>query len=166
MAYRYNALTHLYVRSGGSWVSQNQSKGLWVYSGGFWQVVWKLYRKSAGVWVQLLHTDKYAPTLAPTATIASSAGGGATRKATVTWTESASCPLPPAGNYDLYIFFTNITDPTKNDSAMIAAGRAGGGSQIFLNNTTGDQCYATLSYQEPVTGGFAGPTYTTSTITM
>lgn len=166
MGYRYDALTKIYIRTGGAWVAQSQTKDIWVYSGGFWQKVFKVYRKSGGVWVLLLHSDKYAPTAAPTATIASSAGGGGTRKATVTWTESAPCPLAPAGNYDLYIFFYNITDPTKNDSAIIAAGRVGGGSQIFINNALGDQCYADLSYQEPGVGGYAGPVFTTTTITM
>jgi hypothetical protein len=171
MGYRYDGMHGLWVRHSGSWVFQGTVKDLEVMHGGFWNKWWKGSTFHAigagGTWTQRLHTDKYAPNAGPaTATISSLAGGGGTRKAHVSWTEAGSIPNP-ALSYDLYINFTNNTNPALNSQQMIAAGRPpGGGSVDFVNNALGDSVTADLSYQETGTGGFSGPVTNTGTITL
>jgi hypothetical protein len=169
MAVRYDGTSDLWVRSGGVWVHENSgTANLYVTTGGgFGFQVAEVYRKIGGGWVRVLHTDKFAPNAAPTGvTITSILGGGGTRQARINWTEATGMPLS-ATSYDLYIYYYNNTDPTKNQSTVVGAGRLG--TQFTFPNAgfSGDaDCYADLSYQEVGVGGFSGPVASTSHITL
>lgn len=171
MAIRYDGTGMMWVRSGGVWVALNSgTANLFANIGGgtFGFQAFELYRMAGtGVWQRLLHTDKLAPNAAPSSvTISSLAGGGGTRKAHVTWVEATGMPLP-ATSYDLYIYYYNNTDPTKNGNTVIGAGRSGTSFDFANAGLSGDaDCFAQLSYQEVGVGGFSGPVAETSHITL
>jgi hypothetical protein len=175
MAYRsVSGLRRVYYRQSGVWVLLATGTG-------------KLHGMISQAWQQgaVLHwlqsanratdsmtyqafitTDKYAPVNPPTSvTITSIAGGGGTRQARINWVEASGNPFPST-SYDLYIYYFNNTDPSKNGSTMIAAGRLG--TQFTFSNAgiLGDaDCYAQLSYQDPATG-FSTANSETSHITL
>jgi hypothetical protein len=170
MTIRYDLTADMWVRSGGAWVHENSGTAdLFVsQGGGFGFRVFEAYRLSGtGVWQRVLHTDAYGPNAAPTVTSwASAAGGGGTRKGVLSWTEASGMPMP-ATAYDLYIYFYNVTDPTKNTSYVLGAGRVGTTlNPAGINNALGDECYCELSYQEVGVGGFSGPNVATAHIFM
>lgn len=116
---------------------------------------------------QFIQTDKYAPTVPPqSVTITSIAGGGGTRQAKIDWVEATTNPLDSRLNYDLYIYYFNTADPTKNNSTIVGAGRTGTSFTFANAGLTGDTgCYAQLSYQDPITG-FASANAETAHITL
>jgi hypothetical protein len=163
---RYDGTAGLYVRNGGLWKTPTD---IFVTTGGvFGFETWEIYRKdNFGVWHRILYTDKYGPHDPPTGvTITSLAGGGGTRKARITWTEATTNPLPGT-SYDLYIYYYNNTDPTKNQSTVIGAGRTGTQFDFANAGALGDaDCFAQLSYQEVSPGTFSSGNAETSHITL
>lgn len=165
-----NVGNDMWIRSGGIWVHNvGANANVYVTTGGtFGFQAYEWYRRTgSGTWQLYLTTDKYAPVDPPTGvTITSIAGGGGTRQARINWTEALTNPLPST-SYDLYIYYFNNTDPTKNQSTVVGAGRIG--TQFTFPNAgaSGDaDCFAQLSYQEVPPGTFSSSVAETSHITL
>lgn len=168
-----NAAWQLWRHDGTSWIYEdagaNDQKFYANENGAGWIEGHRLYRwVSVGldgvhVWQEILHTDKYAPTLPPQSVTISNVNSGLNdNHVDVGWAEAVD-----HAQFDLVIQYRNLTDPTRDVDQSLPYPRNGVVTHRFeLAGANGDIVRAFLTYWEAVLNPFGGPTAQTADHTI
>ena len=168
MAIRYIGSRWLYTRTGGSWVSVNDTTGKLnnhSFGGTFSDTAaewWWLDHVSlgSGVWNQLCVTDKFAPNSPPSSISVDNTNGTLGRNnLRVFWSETSNPPLPlVATAYDLEINYLNTTDTSHFGYVRLTGSRSSPYTGFVDCGADGDLINVTLNYIESsAPPGFSGP---------
>lgn len=168
-----NAAWEFWRHSGSAWIFEDQNANdqkFYGHNGNGWDEGHELYRwvsfnvvTQEHTWQRVLHTDKYAPTLAPqSVTISNVNGGLGTNHVDVGWAEATNHE-----QYDLLIQYRNNTDPSQDEDILLTYPRNGAVTYRFTDaGADGDIVHAFLRYFETGVNPFGGPTAQTAQHTI